>query len=54
LVYTVKAAMQDEDASVSLVTIFKSSMPYWAIILLAMVLIVVFPQIALVLPNLVF
>jgi len=54
LVYTVKAAMQDEDASVSLVTIFKSSMPYWAIILLAMVLIVLFPQIALVLPNLVF
>jgi C4-dicarboxylate transporter, DctM subunit len=54
LVYTVKAAMQDEDASVSLFQIFRSSMPYWAIILLAMVMIVLFPQIALVLPNLVF
>jgi C4-dicarboxylate transporter, DctM subunit len=54
LVYTVKAAMQDEDASVSLIEIFKSSMPYWAIILLAMALIVVFPQIALVLPGMVF
>ncbi len=54
LVYTVKAAMQDEDDSVSLVTIFKSSMPYWGIILLAMLMIVLFPEIALVLPKLVF
>ncbi|MBI2225007.1 MAG: TRAP transporter large permease, partial [Betaproteobacteria bacterium] len=46
LVYTVKAAMQDEDPSVSLGEIFWSSTPYWVIILLAMVLIIVFPKIA--------
>ncbi|HUF82779.1 MAG TPA: TRAP transporter large permease subunit, partial [Burkholderiales bacterium] len=54
LVYTVKAAVQDEDASVSLVDIFRSSMPYWAIMLLCMTLIILFPGIAMVLPDLVF
>ena len=54
LVYTVKAAMQDEDPSVSLGEIFWSSTPYWVIILLAMVLIIVFPKIATLLPGLLF
>ena len=54
LVYTVKAAMQDEDPSVSLGEIFWSSTPYWVIILLAMVLIIVFPKIATLLPGMVF
>lgn len=54
LVYTVKAAVQDEDGSVSIVDIFKSSTPYWMIILVAMVLIIQFPQIAMYLPNLLF
>jgi C4-dicarboxylate transporter, DctM subunit len=54
LVYTVKAAVQDEDASISIVDIFKSSTPYWIIILFAMTLIILFPKIATVLPDLVF
>jgi tripartite ATP-independent transporter DctM subunit len=54
LVYTVKSAIQDDDPSVTLVDIFKSSMPYWAIMLLAMTLIIVFPQIATALPSLMF
>ena len=54
LVYTVKAAMQDEDPSVSLGEIFWSSTPYWVIILFAMALIIVFPKIATLLPGLVF
>jgi len=54
LVYTVKAAMQDEDPGVTLVEIFWSSTPYWVIILFAMALIIVFPKIATLLPGLVF
>lgn len=54
LVYTVKAAVQDDDPSVTIVDIFKSSTPYWIIILIAMALIIKYPQIATVLPNLVF
>jgi len=54
LVYTVKAAVQDEDGSVSIVDIFKSSTPYWVIILVAMMLIIQFPQIATYLPSLLF
>jgi tripartite ATP-independent transporter DctM subunit len=54
LVYTVKSAIQDEDASVTLVDIFKSSTPYWAIMLLAMTLIILFPKIATALPSLLF
>jgi len=54
LVYTVKAAVQDEDPSVSIVQIFKSSLPYWCIILIAATLIINFPKIATFLPSLVF
>lgn len=54
LVYTVKAAMQDEDPNVSLVEIFWSCTPYWAIILVTMTLIILFPKIATLLPSLVF
>ncbi|MGH8698444.1 MAG: TRAP transporter large permease [Burkholderiales bacterium] len=54
LVYTVKAVVREEDAGVSLGDIFRSSTPYWVIILLAMTLIIVFPQIATVLPRLAF
>ena len=54
LVYTVKSAIQDDDASVSLVDIFRSSTPYWAIMLLTMTLIIVWPQIATGLPSLLF
>jgi len=54
LVYTVKAATQGEDADVSMVEIFKSSTPYWLIILLTMLLIIWFPGIATVLPDLLF
>ena len=49
-----KAAVQDEDPSVSIVQIFRSSMPYWCIILVAMALIISFPKIATLLPSLVF
>ena len=54
LVYTVKAAIQGIDDSVSIMQIFKSSMPYWIIMLICMVAIVVFPEIATYLPNLLF
>ena len=54
LVYTVKAVMQDEDPGITLGEIFWSSTPYWVIILLAMVLIIVFPKIATLLPGLLF
>ncbi|MBI3916766.1 MAG: TRAP transporter large permease [Betaproteobacteria bacterium] len=54
LVYTVKSAIQDDDASVSLVDIFRSSTPYWAIMLLTMTLIIMWPQIATGLPSLLF
>jgi tripartite ATP-independent transporter DctM subunit len=54
LVYTVKSAVQDEDSSITIVEIFRSSMPYWCIILIAAILVINFPQIALWLPSLVF
>lgn len=54
LVYTVKSAIQDEDPGVTLGDIFISSSPYWAIMLLSMTLIIVFPQIATALPSLLF
>jgi tripartite ATP-independent transporter DctM subunit len=54
LVYTVKSAVQDDDPSITIVQIFKSSMPYWCIILLAATLVINFPQIALWLPSLLF
>ena len=54
LVYTVKSAVQDEDSSVSIVQIFRSSLPYWCIILVAATLIINFPGIATYLPSLLF
>ena len=54
LVYTVKAAIQGIDDSVSIMQIFKSSMPYWIIMLICMVAIVAFPEIATYLPSLLF
>ena len=54
LVYTVKAAVQDEDPDVSIIDIFKGSTPYWVIILISMILILQFPQIAMFLPSLMF
>jgi len=52
LVYTVKAAIQDSSVSVS--QIFKSSVPYWLIMLIGIVSIVLFPQIANYLPKLLY
>ncbi len=54
LVYTVKAAVHDQDPTVSIIDIFKSSMPYWVIIFMCMTLIVLFPKIATWLPSLLF
>ena len=52
LVYTVKAAIQDSSVSVS--QIFKSSVPYWIIMLIGIVSIIMFPEIANYLPRLLF
>lgn len=49
LVYTVKAAIKDDDVGVQ--HIFLASIPYWLIMLLIVVLLVVFPSIANLLPN---
>jgi len=54
LVYTVKAAIRDEGDDISIMQIFKSSTPYWFIMLIGMIAIANFPQIATYLPNLVF
>ena len=54
LVYTVKAAIQDEDDGISIMQIFRSSTPYWFVMLFGMIAIVNFPQIATYLPSLVF
>lgn len=54
LVYTVKAAVREEDDTISIMEIFRSSTPYWIIMLFGMIAIVNFPQIATFLPNLVF
>ncbi|MFN3655966.1 MAG: TRAP transporter large permease [Pseudolabrys sp.] len=51
LVYTVKASIQDSEPDMNVMTIFKSSTPYWMIMLLGMVLIIMFPQIATWLPS---
>ncbi len=52
LVYTVKASIQDSSVSVS--QIFRSSVPYWIIMLIGIVSVVMFPQIANYLPQLLF
>ncbi len=54
LVYTVKSAIQEIDPNMSVLTIFKSSTPYWIIMLFAMILIATFPSIATYLPRLLF
>jgi tripartite ATP-independent transporter DctM subunit len=51
LVYTVKASIHDIEPDMNVMTIFKSSTPYWIIMLLAMVVIINFPQIATYLPS---
>ena len=50
LVYTVKAAIRDDEVGVQ--SIFYASIPYWIIMLVAVVLIITFPSIANWLPNL--
>jgi tripartite ATP-independent transporter DctM subunit len=52
LVYTVKSAIDDKD--ISIWAIFASSTPYWIVLLIAVVLIAVFPGIATFLPKLMF
>jgi C4-dicarboxylate transporter DctM subunit len=54
LVYTVKSAIQQIDPDISVMTIFKSSTPYWIIMLIGMILIINFPEIATYLPQLLF
>ena len=54
LVYTVKSAIQQIDPDISVMTIFKSSTPYWIIMLIGMILIINFPEIATYLPKLLF
>ena len=54
LVYTVKSSIQEFDPDMNVMTIFKSSTPYWIIMLMAMVVIINFPEIATCLPNLLF
>jgi C4-dicarboxylate transporter DctM subunit len=49
LVYTVKAAIQDPEIGVQ--RIFWSSVPYWGIMLVAVLLIITFPEIANYLPS---
>jgi C4-dicarboxylate transporter, DctM subunit len=50
LVYTVKAAIQDNDVGVQ--HIFLASVPYWIIMLITVALIIAFPSIANILPDL--
>ncbi|HSM42709.1 MAG TPA: TRAP transporter large permease subunit [Afifellaceae bacterium] len=52
LVYTVKAAIQDDEVSVR--QIFASSVPYWVVMLIGIVAIITFPEIANYLPDLLF
>ena len=54
LVYTVKAAIHGEGDNVQVMSIFKSSTPYWMIMLVCMVAIIVFPEIATYLPDVLF
>lgn len=54
LVYTVKSAIVDIEPDMNVMTIFKSSTPYWIVMLIAMVLIVLYPGIASWLPNALF
>jgi tripartite ATP-independent transporter DctM subunit len=51
LVYTVKASIRDIEPDMNVMTIFKSSTPYCIIMLITMVIIINFPQIATYLPE---
>jgi tripartite ATP-independent transporter DctM subunit len=51
LVYTVKASIQEIEPDINVMTIFKSSTPYWIIMLICMVFIIIFPEIATYLPS---
>ncbi len=51
LVYTVKAAIHEIEPDINVMTIFKSSTPYWVIMLIGMVIIINYPQIAIYLPG---
>jgi tripartite ATP-independent transporter DctM subunit len=51
LVFTVKSSIQEIEPDMSVMTIFKSSTPYWIIMLVAMVIIINIPQIATYLPS---
>ena len=54
LVYTVKSAIQNIDPEISVMTIFRSSIPYWIVMLIGMTVIIRFPEIATYLPDLLF
>ena len=54
LVYTVKSAIQNFDPDIGVMTIFRSSIPYWIIMLIGMTVIIRFPEIATWLPDLLF
>jgi len=49
LVYTVKAAINDDEVGVQ--SIFLASIPYWGIMLFTVLMIIAFPQISNLLPN---
>jgi TRAP-type mannitol/chloroaromatic compound transport system permease large subunit len=49
-VFTVKAAVPDK--SVTLGEIFRGSIPYWIVLLVVVVALAIFPQLATFLPNL--
>ncbi len=51
LVYTVKSSIHEIEPDMSVVPIFKSSTPYWIIMLICMILIINFPEIATYLPS---
>ena len=51
LVYTVKSSIHEIEPDMSVVPIFKSSTPYWIIMLICMILIINFQEIATYLPN---
>jgi C4-dicarboxylate transporter, DctM subunit len=51
LVYTVKASIHEIEPDMNVMTIFKSSTPYWIIMLIGMVFIIKYPQIAIYLPG---
>jgi C4-dicarboxylate transporter, DctM subunit len=54
LVYTVKSAIHEFEPDINVMTIFKSSTPYWVIMLLGMIMIINFPEIATWLPQILF